>query len=303
MKFYKKLIIFFILMLLISGILGSLLKTPVDMLVQKNDGFADLADYEDGVYNYGKIMRRIFMLTAVVLLILFRKSLDLKNLTTSGLKRVKGWRKEIYLGLIIGTGSVLIYGIYTLFLGIQCAESDHRSIGEFLTKLFTYLFAALLTAFIEETLFRGLVFQGLMKDFPVFVSVALSSFFYAILHLFSFKVNVSVGQQPFAGFTTLINFFSTAVIDYQSVIPYIIGLFIVGTVLALAFRQTKSLYLPIGLHAGWVFGIKFNNFLLDRNRETSNWFFGDGHMVSGICGWIFLLGVLFIVNRVAVRRN
>lgn len=303
MKFYKKLIIFFILMLLISCILGSLLKTPVDMLVQKNGGFADLVDYEHGVYNYGKIMRRIFMLTAVVLLILFRKSLDLKNLTASGLKRVKGWRKEIYMGLIIGTGSILIYGIYTFYLGIQYAESDHRSTGELLTKPFTFLFAAFLTAFVEEILFRGLVFQGLMKDFSVFVSVALSSFFYAILHLFSFKVNVSVGQQPFAGFTTLISFFSTVVIDYQSVIPYIIGLFIVGTVLALAFRQTKLLYLPIGLHAGWVFGIKFNGILLDHNRETSSWFFGAGNMVSGICGWIFLLGVLFIVNRVAVRRN
>lgn len=296
MKFYKKLIITFFLITFISCILGSLLKSPIDTLVERYSSFAELADYEDGMYNYGKIMRRIFMIAAIIVFLFSRKSLGLIHLAANGFKRRQSWKKEIAAGLIVGICSLLIYGAFTLFVGVQHIETDLPSNSRLIIKPFIYLFEACLIGLFEETLFRGFILQGLMKDLSVSISVISGSLFYAALHFFSFKVAVSPGFEPFVGFSTLIKFFIPAVFDLHLILPYIIGLFIVGVVLSLAYVHTRSLYLPIGLHAGLVLGVKLNRFFLDHNHNMSNWFFGDGRIVTGIFGWIFLAGVLVIIK-------
>ena len=296
MKFYKKLIVIFFAMLVISCILGSVLKTPIDTLVKENETIRELASYHDGVYNYGKILRRIFMIVIVCLLIFSRKSLGLGQLITSGLRLRPGWKNNLVTGLSIGVISLLIYGIFTFVLGVQLAENRPPSISALITKPIIYLFEACLIGLFEETLLRGIILRGLLKDLSRSVSIISASLFYALLHFFSFKVNITVGNHPFAGFTTLAGFFSPHLLDIQMILPFIIGLFLLGVVLSLAYLHTGSLYLSIGLHAGLVYGVKLNHLLLDHNHEMSTWFFGDGHIVSGVFGWIFLLGILMIIK-------
>jgi membrane protease YdiL (CAAX protease family) len=69
-------------------------------------------------------------------------------------------------------------------------------------------------------------------------------------------------------------------------------------VLSYAFIQTKSLYLSIGLHSGWVFMMKADGLFLDRIRGMREWFFGDSQMVTGILIWFFLLCIFVIIKRV-----
>lgn len=303
MHFYKKIILLFLSILLIGCIAGSLLKVPIDTLIERNDHIAHLVDYKQGIYNYGKIMRRIFMLVAVIAIILFRKRLDLIQLSINGLRFKHGWSRQLQSGLIIGVGSIIIYSIFTYLLGVEYLESTPRSMGEFVLKPFIYLLEACFIGLFEETLFRGFILQGLLKDFSPLIATVSGSFFYAILHLFSIKVNVYPGLQPFIGFDTLITFFHTALLDINSTLPYIIGLFIVGLVLSLAYLQTNALYLPIGLHAGWILGLKLNRLFLDHNHEMSTWFFGDGNIITGLLGWLFLLLVLVIIKQVRVIRT
>lgn len=300
MQFYKKIILLFLSILLIGCIAGSLLKVPIDILIERNEHIAHLMDYKQGMYNYGKIMRRIFMLIAVIAMICFRRRLGLIQLSINGLRLKQGWLRQLQSGLIIGVGSIIIYSIFTYFLGVQHVESAHRSTGELILKPFIYLLEACFIGLFEETLFRGFILQGLLKDFSQLVAIVCGSSFYAILHLFSYKVNVSPGLQPFIGFTTLITFFGTALLDLNSTLPYLIGLFIVGLVLSLAYLQTNALYLPIGLHVGWILGLKLNRLFLDHNHEMSHWFFGDGNIITGLLGWLFLLLVLVIIKHVRV---
>ena len=303
MKFHYKLALIFFSTLLIGCLLGSLLKGPMDLLVVQSTTFAEMVDYENGMYNYGKIMRRIFMLIAVLLLIFSRKYVYLIPLIRSGLKLSHRWKKELMLGLAIGTVSLLIYGAFTYFAGVQNMENNPRSNREFIAKPLIYLFEACLIGLFEETLFRGFILRGILKDLSITLSVILGSLFYAILHFFSFKVLVNTGSQPLTGFSTLKQFFVPVISEFNLVLPYVIGLFIVGVILSWAYLHTKSLYLPIGLHAGWVFGVKLNSFFLDHNHEMSIWFFGDGHIVTGIFGWIFLIGVLFILKMIVVQNR
>ena len=301
MEFYKKFAIIFLLILFISCILGSLLKVPIDMWVERSSGFADMADYRDGMYNYGKIMRRILMIVTISALVISRKSLGIVQLVTDGFRFRQGWRREIVIGFVVGASSLLIYGVFTFFLGVQRPENHPPTNSELIIKPFTYLLSACFIGLFEETLFRGIILKGFMKNLSITISVIFASLFYAILHFFSFKIMVYPGFQPFVGFTTVTRFFASHIYDISMIVPYIIGLFIVGAVLALSHIHTGKLYLPIGLHAGWVFGIKLNRFFLDHNHESSIWFFGDGNMVSGVFGWVFLAGVWMVIKMLIVK--
>ena len=66
-----------------------------------------------------------------------------------------------------------------------------------------------------------------------------------------------------------------------------------------ALARTGNLYLSIGLHAGWVFGLKVIRVFGDFSREDLGWIFGstDPKIVSGVATWI---GVLLVA--VAVRQ-
>lgn len=302
MKFYKKLALIFFFTLLTGCLLGSLLKGPIDLLVWQSTTFAEMVSYEYGTYNYGKIMRRIFMLIAVGILVFSRKSVYLIPLVTSGLKLKPRWKNELMIGLTIGTISLLIYGAFTFVAGVQNIENNPPSNREFIVKPLIYLFEACLISLFEETLFRGFIFRGLMKDLSVTISIIAGSLFYAVLHFFSFKVLVNTGSLPFAGFSTLKHFFIPVISEFNLVLPHVIGLFIVGVIFSWAYLHTKSLYLPIGLHAGWVFGVKLNRFILDHNHDMSTWFFGDGNIVSGIFGWVFLIGILFVLKMIVARN-
>jgi uncharacterized protein len=74
-----------------------------------------------------------------------------------------------------------------------------------------------------------------------------------------------------------------------------IGLLLIGIVLSYAFLRTGTLYLSIGLHAGWIISIKTVRLFGDYRRESLGWLFGstDPKIVSGVVTWvgIILVGV------------
>ena len=63
-----------------------------------------------------------------------------------------------------------------------------------------------------------------------------------------------------------------------------IGLLLIGIVLSYAFLRTGTLYLSIGLHAGWIISIKTVRVFGDYRRESLGWLFGstDPKIVSGV---------------------
>ena len=65
--------------------------------------------------------------------------------------------------------------------------------------------------------------------------------------------------------------------------------------LSYAFVRTGTLYLSIGLHAGWIISIKTVRVFGDYTRENLGWLFGstDPKIVSGVMTWagVILVGV------------
>jgi len=98
-------------------------------------------------------------------------------------------------------------------------------------------------------------------------------------------------------------------LDPLPLLPGIFGLFLIGVVLSFALSRSGNLYLAVGLHAGWVFGLKTLRVFGDFKRDQFGWLFGanDPKIVSGILTWAVILvtgvAVYYLTKRRAARSS
>ncbi|MEK6766291.1 MAG: CPBP family intramembrane glutamic endopeptidase [Planctomycetota bacterium] len=298
MKPYKKLILLFLIIVFISCILAPIKKVPLDFMLEKAGFMADTVDYENGVYDFGKVMRRILMLVALIVFIVFRKSLRFSILISSGLKIRSGFFRQFLLGFLLAGLSLLIYYGLGLISGAWVIHLDYDSAGVIILNIVKYALIGCLIGVMEEIFFRGFILQSFMENMPVPLAVCACSLFYSILHFFKADVLVTTGFQPFVGFVTMAQFLKPLFFHFIKHLPAIIGLFLVGVVLSYAFIRTKSLYLSIGLHSGMVFMMKADGMFLVRVREKMGWLFGDSKLVTGILIWFFLICILIVIKKI-----
>lgn len=110
---------------------------------------------------------------------------------------------------------------------------------------------AVIVPLLEEPLFRGL-FQGiLLRSLPPWPANVLSAAIFSIVHFLKAPDQTKTTVHWFSGFVSLSHSF-----DQFSEPLLVLGgfttLFAIGIVLAHARLHTRSLWIPIGLHAGWI---------------------------------------------------
>ena len=254
------------------------------------------ADGTPSTYDMGRVARRLLTLTALVLLFLFRKRLRIVDLATVGLRRGVGYARELALGTALGLGSFALLLTVLTLLGAWRLESDSKPVLVVLAK--SVLSGAVL-GLVEEILFRGFLLKKLAMSLGSGWAIFWSSAFYSILHFFRAKVPVAVGFDPLVGIKTVGSFFAPVAAEPaillnsarwdDSILPGAVGFFLVGVVLGYAFVRTKRLYLSIGIHAGWVFVLKFDRVFIGHSTHGLRWLYGGKHVVTGVMGWLFLL--------------
>ena len=299
MKKYRKLLLLFLIIIIFSCILAPLVKISLDFMLEKIEFLADSVDYENGTYDFGKVMRRILMLAALIVFVISRKSLGIGPLMALGLKMRSGCFRKFLSGFFMAIISLLIYYSLAILFGAWMIHIDFNSAGIILSEISKYFLIACLIGFIEELFFRGFVLQSFMKDMPIAIAVCATSAIYSVLHFLNTEVPVARGLQVSVGFTTMSQFFKPLFLQFIENLPSSIGLFLVGVVLSYAFLLTKSLYLSIGLHSGWVFMMKADSLFLVRIREKYEWFFGNNNqLVTGFIIWGSLICILFIIKKI-----
>ncbi len=277
------------------------MKVPLDFMLAKTGFMANTVDFEDGVYDFGKVMRRILMVVALIMFLVFRKSLRFGALVSSGLKIRSGFLRQFLFGFLLAGVPLLIYYGLGLLTGAWIIHMDYDSAGVIILYIIKYALIGCLIGIMEEILFRGFVLQSFLESTSLPVAVCVCSLIYSMLHFFKADVFVSTGFQPFVGFVTIVQFFKPIFFEFSKHLPAIIGLFLVGVVLSYAFIKTKSLYLSIGLHAGMVFMMKADGMFLVRVREKLGWLFGDSKLVTGVLVWFLLIFILFVIKRIYCR--
>lgn len=123
---------------------------------------------------------------------------------------------------------------------------------------------SLLISLVEELIFRGYIFITLLADNSFWLAAIASSVIFAGLHL---------------------------IWERKQTIPQLPGLWLMGMVLVLTRIVTKnSLYLAIGLHGGWIWGLTcIDSANLLTYKYPNHWFTGINQQpLAGLAGILCL---------------
>ena len=171
--------------------------------------------------------------------------------------------RQCLLGFLLAAGFLLLLGWVLVSTGAYKMKPHPNwvSIG-------APLFAAVSVGFIEEFFFRGALLGLFLKSLGRTKALLWGTFIFAIVHFLkppetfllpSESVTWTSGfaliGQIFVGFSNL-NF----------ILAEFLTLFAVGWILAQGRMITGRLWLSVGLHAGWVFGLKYFSALTLSSR-------------------------------------
>lgn len=212
-------------------------------------------------------------------------------------------RRELSMGLVGGMASLALVAVLTLGFGARAWNSDHPA-SLLVAHAFRALGAAVAVSLMEELLFRGMVFGSLRRRFPLTPSIVISALLYALVHFFRRpEPPISVG--PWTGFEMLARMMS-GLIDPTLVFPGILTLGAIGGLLAWCRERTGSLWLPMGLHAGWIFWFKSYTFFTTPvgDHPVHTWWWGSARLHDG---WLTFMVIALtsglFVRALGGRRN
>jgi uncharacterized protein len=148
-------------------------------------------------------------------------------------------------------------------------------------------------ALIEETFFRGGLQGALQRGTTVPVAIGITSVIYSAVH---FLKPQGVNYEPAAihwlsGLVHLGRVFTNSVAAPHVAVGFV-TLALAGCVLGLTYAQTGALYLPMGIHAGWVFTLKAYAKLTTVTGGTRWW--GGAALIDNMIAWPVLLTLLIV---------
>ncbi len=279
---------------LITALVSPLVKLLTDRLVSQEAIAATLhLELTDGTYDFGRVFRRLFLLVALAVFVLARRWLG--PVTIRGMRAGTGRVRWLLLGLLGGAGSLVLFqGVLVAVGAIAPAFTPPE---DWAGRLALALVAGLLVALVEEAALRGYVLGGLVPEWPRTAAVLATSALYSVLHFLKARVPTPLGWDPLIGLDTLGAHLGAAF--RPGVLLPFVGLLLVGVVLSYAYLWSGSLPLAIGLHAGWVFVLAIDGWLLS---EPAGGRYGPQGILADPRGWAFLLLVLVLLGR-TLRRG
>jgi CAAX protease family protein len=288
MKSYQRLLIFILLVLGVTAVVSPWAATAWDLI-----SGASAAAAEDRI-PFSRFFDRFFMISGIVLFFSCRSLLKIDSLSQLGLSPRTRAASDVAVGLCFALGSMFALGFIMSTAGVY--EVFFRlSLGESVELYLKAILTGLTVGFLEEIFFRGIIFRGLLEDWKPLPAFLTANLFYSALHFVKPGEQYFLsGVEPWAGFRHLFSTFAPF-LEPTEIVPGMIGLLLIGIVLSYAFLRTGTLYLSIGLHAGWIISIKTVRIFGDYQRESLGWLFGstDPKIVSGVVTWvgIILVGV------------
>lgn len=162
--------------------------------------------------------------------------------------------KEALTGFALAAG--LLFGLGLLFIqsGVYQLKADAAWL-----RLAPHLTAALGAGIVEELFFRGALLGILLRSMSTRQAFCWCTFIFAIVHFLRPPESWQLADEAVrwhSGFSVLSQLFS-GFGDWRFFVAEFLTLTAVGAVLAFARLRSGRLWLPIGLHAGWVFGLKY----------------------------------------------
>ncbi len=252
-------------------------------------------------FPFPRIFDRTVMVLVALAVISQARELRVVPLLHSGFDRPIRNLRRTTRGFLIAIAAIAMLIYIAVVMGAH-AEDTSAGIWALMPK---YFLAAIVIAIIEEGFFRAFLMVGMEGDFGRTPALLLSSAIYAIAHLVRSPAKFYVsGIHPLAGFETLgLSFAHLA--NPALMMPTFLGLFLLGIVLGEAFLETGTVYLPIGLHAGFVLGAKLWPRMTSAGAELPSWLRGYGSqpLISGLAAWMVAIAILLLIRPMTRARR
>ena len=202
-------------------------------------------------------------------------------------------------GFITGTVFLFVAGALAILLGFFTCQLPQTS--EVIMKAFT---TASIVAIVEEVIFHGIILGVFLRTFRPSLAISLVALCFATLHFMRPPQGVGLDhpESTFAGFTFL-KITASRLLDSHLMLQQWTPLFFVGILLGITRFLTSSLWLPTGLHIGWLFAFLLFDELTVAQIHSQPWtrlIIGD-NLAQGFLP-LAAIGVCALVIWVAYRK-
>ncbi len=237
------------LLLYLAGVilLGALLAPPLfwfGQVVIAHGLLPSLAKFDFESY-----FHRALLIAAIVLLWPLFRALRVRSWRDLGLQKNPRAGTDLGMGFAIAAIPLLCCGVVLIVLHVYSLRR-----GFLWHKMPAVLIAASIVPILEELLFRGFILGVLLRSFSRLGALLLTSGLFSIVHFLKAPEATTPNDAVrwYSGFDSIAHSFDQFG-DPMLLAAGFLTLFAIGCILADARLRTASLWLPIGLHAGWIF--------------------------------------------------
>lgn len=253
LKDLGKILVYFLATIL----LGALLAPPLFAAGQHFAMFADTG--------FQRFFNRAILIAAVALLFPLAISLRIRGRHGLALRPNPHPIRDFVGGFLIACITTAILGAVLVFFHF------FRLKAEFPWGKLAFLpLTAVTVAVIEEAFFRGALQGVIQRTLDQTAALVFVACLFSIIHFLKPPESEIEHVTWVSGFTILPKTFSQFT-EPALLAGGFVTLLLVGLILGYARRMTQSLWMPIGLHAGWIVGKMGFSKITKRLAEPSLW--------------------------------
>lgn len=245
-------------------------------------------------YEFDTFFRRAILVAAALLLWPLLGFSHTRGLSDLCLLPNPRWVRDLCAGALLSIIPVLVCSYVLVKLHIYSFR--HVLIWSRLGKV---VVATISVPLIEETFFRGIVLGLLLRTGRRFLPIIAVSALFALVHFFKGPNHAATIVTWSSGFQSIAQAFA-GFGDPKIVASGFATLFLIGCILADARILTNSLWLPIGLHAGWILASGTFSWLARRHVFALPWVGKD--LLVGVVP-LCLAGVTWILVRLWLKHD
>jgi len=238
---------------------------------------------------FTRYFNRAVLVCAIVFIWPFMRWVRLERTLLPAWRPINAGLKQGAISFVLASGLLLALGFIFLKFGAYQLRPDPRwwKLGEPIT-------AALGAGIVEEFFFRGLLLGLLLRTMTEKKALLALTFVFALIHFLKPPEGWQISDAAVtwsSGFLVLQQI-AVGFGDVDFLLAEFATLFAVGWVLAQIRVQTGALWAGIGLHSGWVFGLKYFSALTTYSGHWLPWIGANlkvGLMPLGtvlITGWL-----------------
>ena len=259
MKDVAKLGVYFVAIVIVGALVAPLLFWSAQSLAA-HGVFPFLAKYD-----FETFFHRATLIAAALLLWPFLRISHVRSMADLGLAPNSRWGRDLCVGAVLAAIPLLCCG--ALLIAFHVYSLRHI----FAWSRFGKVFAASITVpFIEEAFFRGIVLGVLLRTGRKYMPILVVSALFAAVHFLKAPERTSAVVTWSSGLNSIAHAFGRFG-DPMMLVSAFATLFLIGCVLADARVLTRSLWLSIGLHAGWILGSGTFSLLARRQALALPW--------------------------------